>query len=435
MRKTSLKIRRGILLILLVLLLLPVIQTKFHIIRLAPLNGAITAPQNEYFDITNWFSGTYQEKKENYLNESFGFRNWFVRINNQLAFSLFNKARANGVVVGKKNYLYEENYIKAYYGTDFVGYDSILHRMQRLKFVQDTLMKLNKDLILIFAAGKGSFYPEFFPEKYKAERGTTNYKTYVNLAEKFKIPYIDFNRYFVENKNKKQYPLYPQYGIHWSYYGMGLVADSIIHFIEKKRNIDMPDLYWNDVKIAQPKEIDYDIADGMNILHRLKSFDMAYPDYQFQPDSGKIKPRVLVISDSYYWGMYNFGISNAFSNSHFWFYNRQIYPDSFQTPLETNQVDLREQINNHDVIILMATEATLPDFGWGFIKNTFNYYKGKKSSVVDDAEFQTKIFNMKNYIRTDEKWMEDIKRKAIENNVSVDSMLTLDAIWQIEHTE
>jgi hypothetical protein len=35
-------------------------------------------------------------------------------MNNQLAFSLFNKAKANGAVVGKENYLYEENYIKAY---------------------------------------------------------------------------------------------------------------------------------------------------------------------------------------------------------------------------------------------------------------------------------------------------------------------------------
>ncbi|HKJ78660.1 MAG TPA: hypothetical protein VKA10_03950 [Prolixibacteraceae bacterium] len=435
MRNISIKIRKGLLLVILILLVLPALQSKFHFVRLAPLKGAISEPEKEYLNLSGWFSGSYQEGEEKYLNNSFGFRSWFIRINNQLTFSLFNKAKANGVVVGKKNYLFEENYIKAYYGKDFIGRDSIIHRMQRLKFIQDTLAKLNKDLVVIFAAGKGSFFPEYFPEKYKTEKGTTNYETYVEMVQEFEIPHIDFNRYFVENKNNKEYPLYPQYGIHWSYYGMGLAADSIIHFIENKRNIDMPDLYWTKVEISQPKESDYDIADGMNILNRLKSYDMAYPDFKIESDSGKIKPSILVISDSYYWGMYNFGITNAFSNSHFWFYNRQIYPDSYQSPLETNQVDLKEEIDQHDVFVLMATEATLPEFGWGFIENTFNLFKGNKQSAEYDAEFQQKVINLKNYIRTDKKWMEQIERKANEKNVSVDSMLTLDAIWQIENAE
>ncbi len=34
------------------------------------------------------------------------------------------------------------------------------------------------------------------------------------------INHIDFNSYFVQNKGKSKYPLYPQYGIHWSYCGM-----------------------------------------------------------------------------------------------------------------------------------------------------------------------------------------------------------------------
>lgn len=433
MKNRSIKIRKALLFLILALLILPIFQAKFNIVKLSPLKGAITEPEKNYFSVNEWFSGNYQEQKEKYLNETFGFRSFFIRVNNQIAFSLFNKARANGVIVGKKNYLFEENYIKAYYGTDYIGYDSVMHRTERLKFIQDTLTKLNKNIILVFAAGKGSFYPEYFPEKYKTEKKKTNYETHIELAQQLGLSYIDFNNYFLENKNKSQYPLYPQYGIHWSYYGMGLAADSIIRYIENTRNIDMPNLYWDQIEIAQPKESDYDIADGMNILRKLKSFNMAYPNIQFQSDSGKTKPSVLVVADSYYWGMFNFGISNAFSNSHFWFYNKQIYPDSFNSPIETSQIDLKEQIANHDVIIIMATEATLPDFGWGFIENTYNIFKGIKSKDEFDAEFQTKIVNMRNYIKTDKKWMQDIEKKAVLNKVSVDSMVTLDAIWQIQH--
>jgi hypothetical protein len=160
---------------------------------------------------------------------------------------------------------------------------------------------------------------------------------------------------------------------------------------------------------------------------------MAYPRIQFQSDSGKTKPSVLVVSDSYYWGMYNFGISNAFSNSHFWFYNKQVYPDFYQNALETNQINLKDEIAKHDVIILMATEATLPGLGWGFIENTDNLFKGNKDKNTDFIEFQKKITNLKNHIKSDKNWMKLIIEKSKSKNISFDSMLTLDAIWQLQH--
>jgi len=377
MKDFSNKLRVVLFLGILLFLITPFIQGKFKFINVTPLRGDITPIEKKYFNLKEWFNGEYQTQNEKFFNESFGFRNVFIRVNNQLAFSLFNKAKANGVIIGKNNYLYEENYIKAYNGLDFIGTDSITHRMQRLKYIQDTLSKLNKDLILVFAAGKGSFYPEYFPDNYRFKKDSINYKTHVSIAKKLGLRIIDFNKYFIENKNKSKHPLYPQYGIHWSYYGMCIAADSIIRFIEKTRNIDMPNLYWNKIEIDNAKESDYDIADGMNIIFKLRSFKMAYPQVQFQNDSGKTKPSLLVVSDSFYWGMFNFGISNSFSTSHFWFYNKQIFPDSYKSLKETNQVDLKDEIKQHDVIIIMATEATLPNLGWGFIENTYDLFKKK----------------------------------------------------------
>ncbi len=356
------------------LLISPLIQSKTGIFKLKPLKGAIVEPENAKFNLKDWFSGDYQLKKEEYLNSKFGYRSLFIRINNQIAFSMFKQAKANGVIIGKENYLYEENYIKAYYGRDSIGKDSIESRMKKIKYLSDTLSKLNKDIITIFAAGKGSFFPEFIPENLKSEKGPTNMEWHVKLAEDYGLKYIDFNRYFIENKEKSEYPLYPKHGIHWSWYGMCLVADSIIHYIEDTRDIDMPELNWSKVKKHHAINEDYDIGDGMNLLFRLNGYKMAYPEIEWKTDSTNIKPSVLVISDSYYWGMFNFGISNAFSNSHFWFYNKQIYPDSYQKPLDTDQIDLKEEIAKHDVIIILGTEATMPNYGWGFIEDCYGLY-------------------------------------------------------------
>lgn len=430
----NLLLRKILLLGVLMLLIAPWFQATLHLFSLAPLSGAIITPEKPVFSVGKWFTAEYQEKTETWLNQTFGFRSLFIRINNQIAFSLFKKARANGVIVGKENYLFEENYIKAYYGTDFIGADSVAHRMQRLRFVHDTLAKLNKNLILVFAAGKGSFYPEFIPDNYHTERKTTNYEAHLQKAKELGIPHIDFLKYFVDHKKTSKYPLYPQYGIHWSYYGMGLAADSLIHRIEQLRHIDMPDLYWDTIEMSQPKKEDYDIADGMNIKFRLKSFEMAYPHYQSEAAEGKTKPSVLVVADSYYWGMYNFGIGNSFSTSHFWFYNKQVYPESFSIPTDASQLNLADVVEQHDLFVIMATEATLPGLGWGFIERLFNHFRPANESS-SRSDFKEKVAALREYMRTDTQWMELLRKKATDRKISLDSMMTLDAIYQVEQNE
>lgn len=368
-------LKKILLIFILLILLFPVFQQVTGVIRVRWLKGDIQAVKQKELTLHNWFSGEYQEQKEKYQKENFGFRNAFIRFNNEISFDFYNKARANGVVIGKNNYLFEEQYIKAYYGTDFIGKDSIKHRMERLKFIQDTLQKLNKDIILIFAAGKGSYYPEFFPDNLKTKKGITNYAYHLKLAQKLNINHIDFNDYFVKNKNKAKHPLYPQYGIHWSKYGMCLAADSIIHFIEKKRQIDMNKLYWDEVKVENSKDEDYDIADGMNLIFKLKSFKMGYPQLIFEDNPTKVKPNLLVVADSYYWGIFNFGFSKLFNKSHFWYYNKEIHSETLENPISPKDVDLKKEIDEHDVIIIMSTQATMPELGWGFIERLYKYYK------------------------------------------------------------
>lgn len=273
--------------ILLVLLVVPALQYFVEPIELEPLKGAITDPVKSDFTLKKWFSGAYQEQEEKYLNESFGFRALFVRINNQLTFNIFKKAKAKGVIIGKNGYLFEEHYIESYYGEDFIGVDSIRHRMERLKYIQNRLAKMNKTLLMVFAPGKASFYPEFIPDELKRVKKITNYEQHLRMAKKMGINYIDFNRYFMDHKRSSPYPLYPKHGIHWSYYGSCLAADSIVKYLERIRKIDMPNITWNKVEMDNPRENDYDIGDGLNLLFTLKGEKLAYPVLQFEHGKDK----------------------------------------------------------------------------------------------------------------------------------------------------
>jgi hypothetical protein len=281
---------------------------------------------------------------------------------------------------------------------------------------------MGKTLVVIFAAGKGSFYPEYLPES-GYTKGPTNYQTFTKLAADSGLRFIDFNRWFLENKGTSPYPLYPKYGIHWSHYGSVLVADSIIRFIERTRGIDMPNIRTGKVRVAKANGDDYDIGYGMNLIFKLKRDKLAYPEILFEDPAGKVRPRVLMIADSYYWGMFNFGISRAFSQDHFWFYNKQVYPESFTESLMTSQLSLQKEIENHDVILLMATEANLPGFDWIFARRAF--------PVIEEMQIQARIRNLMDYIRTDKTWMRHIEEKARVRGIPVDSMLYLDADWGI----
>lgn len=195
MNKTK-TLKITLLIIILVLISVPFVQNKLNFIPLKPLHGAIEKPVNTKLTAKDWFSGEYQEKKEKYLNETFGFRSFCIRINNQIDYNLFEKSNAYNVIIGKDKYMYEMDYIDAYYGKNFISMNNVAQRIQKLQFVKDTLKKLNKDIIVIFAVGKASFYPEFIPDKYKTEKKKSLYDAYIELASKSTIPYIDFNKYF-----------------------------------------------------------------------------------------------------------------------------------------------------------------------------------------------------------------------------------------------
>ena len=363
---------------MLILLLFPMIQGQFNIFKIRDLKGAVEKSENVEFTTDSLFSTGYQEKKEKYLCENFGFRNDAIRIRNQISFSLFNKAKANGVIIGKENYLYEENYIKAYFGLDFVGEDSIKNRLEKLKVVQEELAKMNKTLIFINAPGKGSFYPEYFPDEYQSvKKGKTNYGYFAKYLKELNINNIDFNAYFFQHKKDSKYTLYPKYGIHWSHYGSCLAADSIIRYIEKKRNIDMMNLQWKEVDIENAHSIDVDISKGMNLLFDTKLEKMAYPKVYFESEKGKTKPRLALIGDSFHWTLIDIGFLTPFVNFNYWYYNKEVYHDKFEKPTPIEKINFKEQIQNNDIFIILCTDANLSKAGWGFIEQAYQQLKTK----------------------------------------------------------
>ena len=360
-------------LIILTLLVLPVLQMQTGIFEVRKLQGYVYPHEKPDFNVKDWLSGSFQNRYDLYFENNFGLRPWLVRINNQISFSISGKPKASDVVIGKENYLYELNYMKAYNGWNFLGNELLTGKIDSLERIKDSLQKYHTDLIICLAAGKGSFYPEYFPDKYYGHRSdTTNYLFYRRAFRERNFNLIDFNDWFLKMKDTSRYILLPKYGIHWSQYGAWLAADSLLKFVEKIRNVDLPDMKYKGISITnKPKVPDYDMGDGLNLLFKLHNDSLAYPEFDWITEN-KDTIQAVVIGDSYYWQLYTYGFDTiAFKPGGFWFYNEISYPGS----VKVKDLDYIGAITKADIVILMATEATLDRFPFKFTRDFFEAFK------------------------------------------------------------
>lgn len=378
--KTTLK--KSIFIFIIVILSVPLVQQISGFAYVVPLKGAIKEVEKPNFSFQNWLDGDYQSHAEEYINSSFGFRTSFVKLHNQLDYWLFGKINAKSVLIGKEGYLFEIEYIKEYLGENFLGKEAINKKVAALKSVSDSLSVRGIDLVVILAAGKASYYPEYFPDElqYK-EKTISNYDYFSKTIDSAGIHNIDFNSWFVKIKDTVPYPLFTKGGIHWSKYSEYLVLDSLIRYIEDLRAIKLPHFKVVDMDVSiLPQYRDNDIGEGMNLIFPHSSLWMAYPELEIERSKDNVTINAMVVADSYYWELYNEGLSKEIFNfGQFWYYNIDVYsqkPGWNKKPVE--ELDIKHEVEKNDIVFILQTEASLYRLGFGFIEKQNEIYAKKR---------------------------------------------------------
>lgn len=355
--------------LVLALLLLPWLEQNEHIFEPKPLGGVQPNSQKVQFSAEQWRTAKFQEGQEAYIRDHFGLRPFMVRFYNELFDRVFGEYQANGVIMGKDGYLFEENYLLAASGQDYIGLDSISRLVSDLNFIKLDLAKQGKHLLVCIAPGKGSFYPDKMPDEYRYNGSTgRNYPDFVRALKNQEIALFDVQDWFLKLKATAKYPLYPKTGIHWSSYGEYLVADSLIKQVSKLSQKPLPSMQLLRMEQdSKPRERDDDIELGMNLLRNLPDFKMAYPKFKVQPlKAGQKAPRVLVIGDSFYYGMYNWGMmQHVFEGGEFWYYNHERLVPGQETSFIEDISNYAKEVQQFDVVVVLLTEANLTRFGFG----------------------------------------------------------------------
>ena len=420
--------------ILLVLLFLPMLQTFFHVVNEKPLDGAFVEAKKPIINPKTLFNETAQDSLMTWCTEQTGFRKPMIRLNNQLLYSAFGKISAIGPVKGNDGSTFiEESYIISYTGETYLGEEKIKANTRQLKLIQDMLQTKGITLLPIFVLGKASYYPELIPEKYIAKRHeTNNYQEYLKAFAEQDVEMIDFNRYFCERKGTETHPLYCNLSAHWTVYAASLAMDSLVHYMESKTQQTQAHAIITGFDTTYLMNQDDDLYRMMNLLLPMKHNTIDQPQFGFTEG---YKPRVLAISDSYWWTVWAWNVAlpeNLFSDGGFWFYNKTVYPE--RTPIQNvESVDYKQEIENQEFVLLVCTEATNHLWPYGFIErylsgydNIFQYKQPEQYNASDslylvfrNAEIEKNIQRIKD---TPE-WIENVTRQAEEKGITLEQSL------------
>lgn len=469
--------------LLLGVLFLPMLQKKWTLVQDPPLSGAFAHTSENLSDSlgwANWLDGSFQTTTNKRIEEGIGFRNSLVRLYNQWQFSLFSKANAEGVLIGRQGQLYEEDYLRAATGEFFLGEEVWQQKAHQLKALNDTLQKLGKQLVVIVEPGKGTVYPEHFPVKYAGKPiGNDNYHAMVKHFSTAGLHLFDLNQAFRQWADTSAFDLFPKTGTHWSYYGAVLAADSLFRYLEKLfpgriQTFDVQEI----VPAHELRHPDDDIWLAMNLMTAPPVGNVAYPKLHF-PEKPANAPKLLIVGDSFYFNWQNEQLLlNTFADNHFWYYNKLIYNEVGAETGLVSDLDAVKAVLENDLILIMITERFHQNFAWGF--DTFLYehfFPGRisredffrnevrignlefirlyheakaqnipltvrleneaKGRMFDDWQKHPELYQDKAEvismiemaIQGSPEWFSQVKTKAADRKISVDEMLRLDAEW------
>lgn len=395
------------------------------------LTGLVISDEKPKLNSETWFNGAYQAEMDDYNNDHWSFKEWMVRLNNQVYYQFFNQIRVNGFVIGKEDYVFSESYIFSAFGDDLVKTEKVLDLMRKAKVVQDTLKKKGIDMLFVYAPGKGKYCIDYIEDKYKHPVTATNHDLFIRYGNQFNVNQLDLYTYFENMKASTPYPLFPKFGHHWSYYGECLAVDTIIKHIEQLHHCDLPDMVWNEIEVVDTaRSRDADVLKSMNLLRNPpQKMKLAYPKIAFEADTSKNRTPVLTISDSYWYGPVYMGVpSNCFAGGQFWYYCNKVIPSPIPgEKVEVWQLDLKESIEANKVIMLLYSDGNLPVFGNNFIHDAYELYTSPQS-YYSRMERHRSIQTYAKQIRELPALLKKATQKSKDLQIPLDSAIKLDAM-------
>lgn len=381
--KKKLKYDLLLFIILMLLLFASMVQKRTGWVKMESLKGVYPTTPYPLINLKDFRSGDYQKQMEQQLSERFGFREPVIRLYNQYLWDFYRKTYAHDIVAGKHNWLYYEQNVNDYYGTEMYRWlpdasiaRETFDREARLMWkLRGVLQDYGIEFLMFMAPEKGFLYPEHLPDRQQDTTSINAREYYASLFEKNGFPYIEMTAWFqaLKKADTLPYSLISQTGAHWGFSSV-LAADSLLRFMEALDGEHMPQLAIGPFHESadSTQNDDHDLEMNLNLIRKMRHpYDRLYDaEVTVVADTSVRKPKVLFIGNSYLWRMrYYIPFEELFECSEFWFYNSTAYSGPGyveQTPVA--DLDLIEKVLNADYVVWFTTGNQMYKATYGFVE-------------------------------------------------------------------
>lgn len=421
------------------LLLAIMLQGFTRMVKMKPLEGFI---QEEMDSVELTFDTYYDGSFQNYLTEhakrNTGFREFFIRSYNQMAYSGFGQITNNNIEEGADHELFLKMYLDEitgetlkyeYYDIEEAKKDAQKNVQETLRLI-DTLGQHDINFLFVFAPSKTAVYPEKMPRHYQEQMSDFSLEEYyIELFKENSIPHIDFLNYFKTIKDTVTYPLYTRTGTHWAESTIPLVSDSILRKIESLTGFDLADIRYVDKHLTKKySNLDTELEASMNLLFPYPKPALPRPIFELNDTLTKDRPNLLIIGDSYANQLVYSAFGKAFNNWDWWAYNQDIHSSRkrFNWRRLNEEFDAVTVLQDADIVMAVSTAPMLYNYMFEFTRTA--------QELLEKGYFNEEeaLLNVIKMIKEEPKWYDGVVRQAKERNITVDECLDLNARYYLD---
>ena len=416
------------------MLAFPAVQQYTHMFKFRPLAGATVVTERPHLNVKTFMKGDFQRQEDQYLSENIGFREFFVRSYNQLCWSLFRKVQNKTIFVSDDNWIFNDFTIKHHYGQSVYDYgktnEEVIEKMRSsslmLRQLQELLKEYGVSFFVCLAPGKDMVCEEHLPEVKGFDRppGVRAIDYFPPMFDSLGINYLNLSDYYMQIKDTVSYPLYLKSSSHWSNLAAAYVSDTLVHYMERLSGLNMHDLRYSEPYQAYTRVPDADLESLLNLMYPIETNTYTYTTVILDDDSTAVKPRWLVVGDSYYWEFqYNLPMNQLFDSYHYWYYNSTIHND----PLHNNvrQVDILNELLSTDIVMLIYSPCNLYDLNRQFLTNAlYSFY-------FDEVKIKAKFEKLKQDIRSNAPWYAQVEENAEDLGKTLEQSLDDEARYML----
>lgn len=273
------------------LLLLISAQMIFKVVPEPPLlekRGLAPMPSLLQLDINK-----FPDQLANYVNDHFGFRKLFVRINNFIDLKILHTSTHESVVLGKNDFLF----MRADWNS-FVKRQSKLTdiqirvQAQKVRAFQDRLKSRGVEFLFAMAPNKSTIYPELMPTNGYSLNQQSDRERILTALDQAGVNHIDVMPQIIEAKKERL--IYYKGDHHWNKFASLIASEKIAEFLSKKTNSRAPEL----VRVGSKVDL-HERYGGGSLDEMLGVKTTRVNQEPVVEVRGKLLPRGVVFGDSF----------------------------------------------------------------------------------------------------------------------------------------